>query len=130
MSRAVAFMQSPWNCSDYTRKEHLLERYDEMENETCCLQCKDPSVYFNTKEISNKTKSLNDALHYMCAFQYHYVLLDSSYTSRAGRRRKAQLSCKGQEMGREGKGRNGKAVNEQVWAAGGQKALTLPPLSA
>lgn len=41
------------------KKTICWERYDEMENETCCLQCKDPSVYFNTKEIDNKTKSLN-----------------------------------------------------------------------
>lgn len=62
-----------------------------MENETCYFQYKDPSVHFNTKEIDNKMKSINDALHDMYEFQYHCLLLDSSYASQAGRRRKAQF---------------------------------------
>lgn len=63
------------------------------------------------KRLIIKLSQLNDALHYMCAFQYHYVLLISAITPSRWEKESTVPGSRGQERGREGKGRNGKAVH-------------------
>lgn len=50
------------------------ERYDELENGTCCLRCRDPSAYFKTKEIDKKPKPLHQMMRYIIGVHFNIIM--------------------------------------------------------
>jgi len=58
------------------KKNICWERYDELENGTCCLRCRDPGAYFKPKEVDNNTKPLTKTMHYITGVHFNIVMYD------------------------------------------------------